>query len=140
MFAWLAAALIAMLWRRSARAVLWWPTPLVARWGGLACAAAYAVFSGWGVPSQRTIWMLATVTLLQSIGLRWPWMLILLLAAVVVTTIDPWALMQAGFWLSFVAVGLLMASSNGDAAPAAAIEGGRWRRWTAAAWNAVRRD
>ena len=37
-------------------------------------------------------------------------------AAVVVTLIDPWALLQPGFWLSFVAVGLLMASEpvHGD--------------------------
>jgi len=36
---------------------------------------------------------------------------VLLLAAVVVTVWDPWALLQPGFWLSFAAVGLLMASA-----------------------------
>lgn len=112
MFAWLSGLAISILWRRNRRAALWLPTPWAARWGGLSCAAAYAVFSGWGVPSQRTVWMLATVTLLQTLGVRWPWPLVLLVAAVVVTAIDPWALMQAGFWLSFMAVGLLMASSS----------------------------
>jgi competence protein ComEC len=87
------------------------PLPAAARWGGLAAATAYAVFSGWGIPSQRTIWMLLTVTLLQTCGIRWPWTLALLCAAVVVTVLDPWALTQPGFWLSFVAVGLLMASA-----------------------------
>ncbi|HEY9024611.1 MAG TPA: DNA internalization-related competence protein ComEC/Rec2, partial [Burkholderiaceae bacterium] len=111
MFAWLAGAAIAALWRRSSRAALWMPTPLAARWGGLAFAFGYAVFSGWGVPSQRTIWMLGTVTALQTLGVRWPWPLVLLLAAVIVTAGDPWALLQPGFWLSFAAVGLLMASS-----------------------------
>jgi competence protein ComEC len=111
MFAWLAGALIASLWRRSARASLWLATPLAARWGGLAAAAAYSLFSGWGVPAQRTVWMLATVTVLQTVGVRWPWPLVLLLAGVVVTALDPWALLQAGFWLSFMAVGLLMASA-----------------------------
>lgn len=43
--------------------------------------------------------------------MRWPWLLVLLASAVVVTALDPWALTQAGFWLSFAAVGLLMASS-----------------------------
>lgn len=118
MFAWLAGAAVGWLWRYSGRAMLWLPAPLAARWGGLACAAAYAVVSGWGVPSQRTILMLAVVTLLQRLGLRWPWGLVLLASAVVVTALDPWALTQAGFWLSFAAVGLLMASSN-DGAPAA---------------------
>src|SRR5204863_9453324 len=36
---------------------------------------------------------------------------VLLAAAVVVSVLDPWALLQPGFWLSFAAVGLLMASS-----------------------------
>src|SRR5439155_12898870 len=43
-------------------------------------------------------------------GATWPWRLMLIAAAVVVTWLDPWALLQAGFWLSFAAVGLLMAS------------------------------
>ncbi len=111
MFAWLAGILIGALWRRSARAMLWLAAPQAARWGGLLAASGYALFSGWGVPSQRTVWMLAAVTLLQAFGRRWPWTLVLLAAAVVVTALDPWALLQPGFWLSFVAVGLLMASS-----------------------------
>ena len=144
MFAWLAGALILRLWRRSTRAMLWLPAPLAARWGGLACAAAYAVFSGWGVPSQRTVWMLAVVTLSQTLGVRWPWALVLLLAAVVVTVFDPWALMQAGFWLSFAAVGLLMASSSGALVPSAssgaspAFAG--WRGWPRRLWVALRAD
>lgn len=141
MFAWLAGALIARLWRRSARAALRLPAPLAARWGGLVCATAYAVFSGWGVPSQRTIWMLAVVTLAQTLGVRWPWPLVLLLAAVVVTALDPWALLQAGFWLSFVAVGLLMASSpKPSTAGIAASAAPGWRGWPRRAWAALRGD
>jgi competence protein ComEC len=140
MFAWLAGAAIAAAWRRSARATLLLPTPLAARWGGLVCAAAYAVFSGWGVPSQRTVWMLAVVTLAQALGVRWPWALVLLAAAVVVTALDPWALLQAGFWLSFAAVGLLMASSASTGARAAASAPADWRGWPQRAWAAVRAD
>ena len=110
MFAWLAGLLIAASWRRSRRAMLFLPAQQAARWGGVGAAAAYAVFSGWGVPSQRTVWMLIAITLLQTWGRRWPWPLILLFAAVVVTAVDPWALLQPGFWLSFVAVALLMSS------------------------------
>ena len=110
MFAWAVGLLTAALWRRSGRAMLWLPTPQAARWTGLLVATAYAVCSGWGVPSQRTVWMLATVTLLGALGLHWPWPLVLLAAAVVVSAVDPWALLQPGFWLSFAAVGLLMAS------------------------------
>ena len=120
MFAWIAGALIGWLWRRSARAMLAVPAPLAARWGGVLCAALYALLAGWGVPAQRTVWMLATAALLASLSLRWPWPLVLLAAAMVVTVLDPWALLQPGFWLSFAAVGLLMASAPVQAAAASA--------------------
>lgn len=115
LFAWLAAGLLGPLWRRSTWLCLRLPAPLAARWLGVAAALGYALFSGWGVPAQRTVVMLATVAGLQTLGLRWPWPLVLLGAAVVVTAADPWALMQPGFWLSFGAVGLLMAA-GGDMA------------------------
>lgn len=115
MFAWAAAGVAGWLWRRSARCCLCLPAPLLARWAGVAAALGYALFSGWGVPAQRTVWMLASLALLRSLGLRWPWPLALLAAAVVVTAVDPWALSQPGFWLSFAAVGLLMASAADDA-------------------------
>jgi competence protein ComEC len=112
LFAWLAAALVAPLWRRSAWLCLRVPAPVAARWIGVGAALGYALFSGWGVPAQRTVVMLAAVAGLQSLGLRWPWPLVLLGAAVIVTAVDPWALMQPGFWLSFGAVGLLMAAGG----------------------------
>ncbi|MBW8844718.1 MAG: DNA internalization-related competence protein ComEC/Rec2 [Burkholderiales bacterium] len=112
LFAWLAAALVAPLWRRSRWLCLRLPAPMAARWVGVAAALGYALFSGWGVPAQRTVVMLAAVAGLQTLGLRWPWPLVLLAAAVGVTAVDPWALMQPGFWLSFGAVGLLMAASG----------------------------
>ena len=120
MFAWLANAIVGWLWRRSGRAMLLLPAPTAARCGGVLSAALYALLAGWGVPAQRTVWMLATAALLATIGVRWPWLLVLLAAGLVVTLIDPWALLQPGFWLSFAAVGLLMASAPVQAdAPAA---------------------
>ncbi len=130
MFAWLAGIAVGWAWRRSARAMFALPAPLAARWGGLAAALGYAMFCGWGVPAQRTVWMLALVTVLAGLGLHWPWALVLLSAAALVTALDPWALLQPGFWLSFVAVGLLMASEParpGPDAGAAAPDG--WRGW-----------
>jgi competence protein ComEC len=117
MFAWLAAAAVGWLWRRSDvlgwRAGEAWPVPQVALVGGVLLATAYAVFSGWGVPSQRTIWMLATMGLLRVSGRQWPWPSVCLLACAVVLAIDPYALLQAGFWLSFVAVAVLFATDSG---------------------------
>ncbi|MEO7548647.1 MAG: DNA internalization-related competence protein ComEC/Rec2, partial [Ramlibacter sp.] len=113
MFAWAAALAVGWLWRRSTRLSLAWPAQHAALAGGVLLAAGYALFSGWGVPSQRTVWMLATLALLRLSGRRWPWPLLWLLACAVVVSLDPWALTQAGFWLSFVAVGVLFATDSG---------------------------
>ena len=117
MFAWLAALAVGWLWRRGDvlgwRLALRWPAPDAALVGGVALAGAYALFSGWGVPSQRTVLMLATVALLRLTGRRWPWPAHWLAACAVVVAADPWALTQAGFWLSFVAVGILFATDSG---------------------------
>lgn len=112
LFAWLAALAVRALWQRSARLCLWQPAPAAALVAGVLLAAAYALFSGWGVPAQRTVIMLASVALLQLGGRRWPWPQVWLLAGATVVLADPWALAQAGFWLSFVAVGVLFASNS----------------------------
>ena len=110
MFAWGAVLIVGSLYRRSSRLCLAYPATHAALLGGLILATGYAVFSGWGVPSQRTILMLATVTALKLTGKRWPWSTVWMLACAVVVAADPWALLQAGFWLSFVAVGVLFAT------------------------------
>lgn len=113
MFAWGSALALGWLWRRSAWLCLRVPAPTAALLGGMALATAYALFSGWGVPAQRTVLMLATVGALRLLGVRWPWPQVWLLACAVVVAVDPWALLQAGFWLSFVAVGVLFATDAG---------------------------
>lgn len=114
LFAWLATAVVGVLWRQAGRVwpVLLWrcPAPQAAALGGLALALGYALFAGWGVPAQRTVCMLATVVALRLSARRWPWPVVWLAALAVVTVWDPWALLQPGFWLSFIAVGVLFAS------------------------------
>ena len=120
MLGWLGGAAVGALWRRSERAALWLPTPVAGRWGGVGAAWLYALLAGWGVPAQRTVLMLAATALLRGAGLNWPASLVALVAMVPVTLLDPWALLQPGFWLSFAAVGLLMVSE-----PARRIAGER---------------
>jgi competence protein ComEC len=114
LFAWLAIRAGGWLWRRSAQLCLWWPAPVAARVLGVGLAALYAVFSGWGVPAQRTVWMLLLVQGLALTGRRWPARTVWLTALALVVAIDPWAMLQPGFWLSFVAVGVLMATDGRD--------------------------
>jgi competence protein ComEC len=127
MFAWAAGLLVGLAWRASPRLMLAVPAPQAARWGGLLLAAAYALLAGWGVPAQRTVLMIAGVVLLRSAGLRWPQPLVLVVAAAFVVLADPWALLQPGFWLSFVAVALLIASDPVRAASPEPAPGWRAR-------------
>ncbi len=119
MFAWAAALLVGWLWRRSDlpgwNLCLRIPAQSAALVGGVLLATAYALFSGWGVPAQRTVCMLATMALLRLGARHWPWPHVWLLACAVVVAADPWALMQPGFWLSFVAVGVLFAAGSAEA-------------------------
>lgn len=121
-FAWLTAVLIGRLWRAWPPLCRALPAPQAARWGGLLLATAYALLAGWGVPAQRTVALLALVALLHSSGRLWPWPLALLACATPIALADPWALWQPGFWLSFVAVALLMQSGSPLPSPGQ----GRW--------------
>jgi competence protein ComEC len=116
LFAWAASAGVGLAWRSSARRgsrlCLRWPAPHAAVCMGVALATLYALFSGWGLPAQRTVIMLWMVALLRWRGASWPWLWIWGAALVAVVFWDPWALMQAGFWLSFVAVGVLVITAD----------------------------
>ena len=131
MFAWAAVWVVGWLWRRSTRLCLICPAPSAALVGGILLASTYAIFSGWGVPSQRTIGMLCTVGLLKLSGRTWPWPQVWLLALGMIVAADPWALLQAGFWLSFVAVGVLFASAGASRHEAAS----GWRERALALWR-----
>src|SRR5690606_18882190 len=67
---------------------------------------------GWGVPARRTFVMLAIMAL--SLALRVPLAPshVLAAAAAVVVCLDPWALLSSGFWLSFLAVYVLMPTTG----------------------------
>lgn len=108
MFAWAATLLVGWLWRKSAVLMAAVPAPQAALVGGVTLAIAYAIFSGWGVPAQRTSLMLGCWAVLRLLGVRWPWHASLLLACA------PLALLQPGFWLSFVAVAILFGIVDGQ--------------------------
>ncbi|MEZ5702176.1 MAG: DNA internalization-related competence protein ComEC/Rec2 [Burkholderiaceae bacterium] len=133
LFAWVAMLCVGFLWRRLSglwpALALHLPAQQAAGWGGLLLACAYAVFAGWGVPAQRTVLMLSIFLGLRLLGRQWPWPLVWGLALAVVLWLDPWAWLQAGFWLSFVAVAILFsalpqARSTADQATPSPV----WRR------------
>lgn len=123
--AWLAAG-VQWLWRRARWRdrpwALWWPAPWVGSWVALGAAALYAFFAGWGLPAQRTVWMLLATMGLRLLGLHWPAHAVWLALIALIAGLDPLALSQPGFWLSYVAVGLLYGMGPSPA-------GSLLRRW-----------
>ncbi len=77
----------------------------------LLVAWLYCLLAGWGVPARRTFLMLAVVALFYVLRLGLNASRLLCLVAFVVVLLDPWALLQSGFWLSFSAVAVLMISA-----------------------------
>ena len=137
LFAALAILLVARVWRLSPALCLRVPSPVAGRWGGLGLALLYALLAGWGVPAQRTVWMLGGAVLLRSLGAPWPGWALCAVAAAGTVAVDPWALLQPGFWLSFLAVLMLLGMGERNVAAADAgvgHEAAGWRRL----WQALR--
>lgn len=86
-----------------------WPARRAAACAALLVAWLYCLLAGWGIPAQRTFMMLAVAAGAQALQLRLSGSRILALAAVFVLALDPWAVLSSGFWLSFLAVGVLLA-------------------------------
>ncbi|APV52457.1 DNA internalization-related competence protein ComEC/Rec2 [Betaproteobacteria bacterium GR16-43] len=104
MLAALAAAVAAFAWLRVPALALRWPARKVALSVGVVVALAYALLTGFAVPAQRTVLMLATVAACVLADRHGSPSRVLALAALVVVCADPWAVLAAGFWLSFGAV------------------------------------
>ncbi|MDO8788770.1 MAG: DNA internalization-related competence protein ComEC/Rec2 [Sulfuritalea sp.] len=118
MFAGLAYALINWLWRRSARLPLRLPAQHAAAAGGFLAAFCYCLLAGFAVPAQRTLYMLGVVAGARLTGREMAASRVLLLALLLVLLLDPWAVLAAGFWLSFGAVALLFHIGSGRLGPA----------------------
>jgi competence protein ComEC len=113
MIAGLFALAAGFLWRRSARALALAPAQSVAALAAVISAWAYCLLAGWGVPAQRTFFMLATVAAATFVRLPTRPVTTLGLAAAVVTLADPWAVLAPGFWLSFGAVAAIFFAASG---------------------------
>lgn len=78
----------------------------------LIVALGYALLAGWDLPAQRTVLMFAITVFLLLVGKRLSFWWVMLLSATVILVLDPLAVLSAAFWLSFVAVGLLVLLSQ----------------------------
>ena len=108
MLAGLAYALVAGLWRRSARLTLRLPARKAGVVAGVLAAAVYSSIAGFAVPAQRTFYMLVVAAWALWRGEFASPSRVLALALFVVLLLDPWAVLAPGFWLSFGATAVLV--------------------------------
>lgn len=130
MIAALAALAVGALWRRSPYLLRVATVPVVRSVAAIVGGLAYCLLAGWGVPAQRTLLMLSVVALARCGRAQLGAAAILAWAAALVCVWDPWAVLAAGFWLSFGAVACIFLVSSGSVAP---LSG-----WRSAAREAVR--
>ena len=132
MIAGLAAWLVGWLWRKSFFVPEWQlpllvPAVRIAAIAGMLAAWGYVALAGFGVPAQRTLYMLAVVAAAVWLDRLSAVSHVLALAAGVVVILDPWAVLWPGFWLSFGCVAAILYATVGRMArceePAAALAG-----------------
>ncbi|TAH44880.1 MAG: DNA internalization-related competence protein ComEC/Rec2 [Betaproteobacteria bacterium] len=102
------ATLLGALWRRVPPLVLRLPARKAAALAAIVAATGYALLAGMGIPVQRALIMLCMAGLALLLGRSLAPGRVLMLALAGVLVIDPWAVLAAGFWLSFAAVGVIL--------------------------------
>ncbi len=120
--AWLMFTLGSFIFRHIPALCLFIAAPRLAAVTALIAAFLYAGLAGFSLPVQRALVMVICLMTGQLMVRQVSPVNSLALAFFIITLFDPLALQSAGFWLSFVAVGILLATipvSNGnDNAPA----------------------
>lgn len=106
-------ACVGYFWRRTPALVLRIPARKAAVLAGMLTALAYALVAGFSVPTQRTLYMLTIFGLALWTGRQLVLSQVLSLALFIVVLLDPWAVISAGFWLSFGAVAILSYALGG---------------------------
>ncbi|WP_069706651.1 DNA internalization-related competence protein ComEC/Rec2 [Burkholderia seminalis] len=113
----IAGGLVSMVWRRvrwrARAATLVLPAPYAAALAALVAAAGYAALAGFNVPAQRAWWMIAGGGVAYLAGRSVPTSAVLGAALGGVLLADPWAVLSAGFWLSFGAVAVILLAVAG---------------------------
>lgn len=84
------------------------PRPLAQAGAAVSVAAFYSALAGFGLPTVRTLLMIAVVALARCGRRHGGGAQSLALALIAILLTDPLSVLAAGFWLSFVGVSFLM--------------------------------
>lgn len=84
------------------------PAPYIAALTALTAAFVYALLAGFTLPTQRALIMIAVFFLSYCYGHRLPTITVISFAVLLILVLDPFAVIAVDFWLSFVAVSLII--------------------------------
>lgn len=107
----------------------WQPAQRYAAVAAIVSALLYSLLAGFSMPTQRAVIMTAVLLLGQSSRCRLRASQSLMLAATLVLMMNPLAIWQAGFWMSFVAVAALLMAMSGYFRRGAGAELKTGRQW-----------
>lgn len=116
LFAGFGVLLARLLWRLLPRLTLRWPAPMLEAPLSLILALAYAMLAGFGLPTRRSLVMIAAILLASFVWRARSPFHGLALAVLVLLIADPLCVLSAGFWLSFVGVAWLILCLGGRGA------------------------
>lgn len=117
------------LWRRVGFLALRLPARQAASLSGFVVAFWYVAMAGFGLPAQRTLYMVGVAAAAVWLGRVETPTRVLAIALALVVILDPWAALAPGFWLSFGAVTILFYTGAGRLGRPSA-----WRAWIGAQW------
>lgn len=102
------ALLLRLLYRRWPRLGLRLPLPQAAALAALLLATGYTALAGFALPTVRTLLMIAAALLAVLLRRAFHPVQAFALALIAVLLVDPLAVLNAGFWLSFLGVAWLL--------------------------------
>lgn len=115
------------LWARAGSWPLRWPAPRAGAVAAIAGAFGYAALAGFSVPTQRALVMVTAAMLALLWGRGRAIARAFGFALFCVLLYDPLAVMDAGFWLSFGAVAIILFGMGGRIGVPAGWRGWWWR-------------
>lgn len=112
LFAGFVMVFVRSIWRLFPRMVLLIPATQAGAIAGLISGIFYSIISGFSVPTQRALVMLTAFLLTLLLRISHQSWYAFFLSMFVVLAIDPVAVLEIGFWLSFAAVAIILYFSN----------------------------
>ncbi|WP_369573715.1 ComEC/Rec2 family competence protein [Acidithiobacillus sp. IBUN Pt1247-S3] len=114
------------LWRRIPALVRRWPAPQAALLAAIPVAWTYAYLAGMQSPGERAAWMITAASVAALLGRRHAVWSGLAFSAAMMALLDPGQVIDLGYWLSILAVAVLISLG---------MEEGHWRQALVAQWR-----